>query len=368
MVPTFPNRYLRILPSGHRAHLIFLCLSCLILTGCSQSVYIPITGSLSVPKNTPSPQLSPSPTTTSIPVPTRTPIRSPAQSPTPTITPTFVSPWENFLGPTQDSELEIPRPVEPIAFPPQTVNIILLGSDRRPDTTSYRTDTLMILSLDPVAHSATIISIPRDLYVYIPGWKVNRINTAEPRGGFEMLADSVLYNLGIPLHNWVKVEFNGMSEAVDVLGGIEIQSTGYLSDECGGTYYRFEPNKTYSMDGFTALCYARMRKMSSDFDRLRRQQEVVQAMFDKLFSLEGLWEIPELFELFKHTLQSDMTLTDILPLAPLATSLAMEPGRIERFRIDQSMVQSWRTPKSGASVLLPNPEAIQAMLKEAFGP
>jgi LCP family protein required for cell wall assembly len=225
----------------------------------------------------------------------------------------------------------------------------------------------MILSLDPVANTAKMISIPRDFYVYIPGWKVNRINTAEPKGGFNMLADTVLYNLGIPVHHWVLVEFNGLDEAVDILGGIEVHSTGYLYDECGGTYYRYEPNKAYPMDGFTALCYARMRKASSDFDRLRRQQEVFGAMFDKIFSFEGALEVPELYEVYKHTLQSDLKLEDILPLSSLAVNLAADPAQIERFSIDQSMVLSWRTPVSGASVLLPNSEAIQAMLEEAFG-
>lgn len=264
--------------------------------------------------------------------------------------------------------MEIPRPVFPITFPPQTVNILLLGSDRRPNTTGYRTDTLMIVSLDIVAHSAKLISIPRDLYVYIPGWKVNRINTAEPRGGFEMLADTVLYNLGIPIHHWVRVEFTGMRDAIDLLGGIEVHSTGYLSDECGGTYYQYVPDRVYPMDGFTSLCYARMRKASSDFDRLRRQQEIFQAMFTKVVSLQGLKQVPELFEIFSQTLQSDLKIGHIVTLVPLAAKLAIDPSRIELFRIDQSMVQSWRTPKSGAAVLLPKPEAIQAMLQEAFGP
>jgi LCP family protein required for cell wall assembly len=263
--------------------------------------------------------------------------------------------------------MEIPRPVAPIEFDSYVVNIMILGSDRRPSTSNYRTDTLMILSLDPVANTAKMISIPRDLYVYIPGWKVNRINTAEPRGGFKMLADTVLYNFGIPLHHWVRVEFNGLSEAIDILGGIEVYSTGYLNDECGGTYYHYQPDKVYHMDGFTALCYARMRKASSDFDRLRRQQEVVQAMFNKLFRFEGLWQIPELLEIFNRTFESDMRLVDILPLASLSTNLAANPARIERFRIDQSMVQNWRTPRSGAAVLLPKQEAIQALLEEAFG-
>jgi LCP family protein required for cell wall assembly len=226
----------------------------------------------------------------------------------------------------------------------------------------------MILSLDPVANTAKMISIPRDLYVYIPGWKVDRINTAEPRGEFTMLADTVLYNLGIQLHHWVRVEFSGLEEAVDTLGGIEVYSTGYLNDECGGTYYHYQPNKVYPMDGFTALCYSRMRKASSDFDRLRRQQEVIQAMFNKLFSFKGIWEIPDLFKIFQQTFQSDMNLEDILHLAPLATNIALDPSKIQLFRIDQSLVQSWRTPKSGAAVLLPKTELIHSMLEDAFRP
>lgn len=183
-----------------------------------------------------------------------------------------------------------------------------------------------------------------------------------------MLSDTILYNFGIPLHHWVLVEFNGLQEAVDILGGIEVHSTGYLYDECGGTYYRYEPNKVYPMDGFTALCYARMRKASSDFDRLRRQQDVFRAMFDKIFSFEGFLEIPELYEIFKHTLKSDLKLEDILDLAPFATSLAADPTRIERFSLDQSMVMNWRTPRTGAAVLLPKMDLVQAMLEEAFGP
>jgi anionic cell wall polymer biosynthesis LytR-Cps2A-Psr (LCP) family protein len=165
----------------------------------------------------------------------------------------------------------------------------------------------------------------------------------------------------------VRVEFNGLNKAVDILGGIEVYSTGYLNDECGGTYYHIKPNTVYPMDGFTALCYARMRKASSDFDRLRRQQEVIQAMFSKLFSFEGLWQIPELYEIFHQTFKTDMKLEDILPLATLASSLAREPDQIQRFRIDQSMVKNWRTPRSGAAVLLPKPEAILTLLEEAFG-
>ena len=105
---------------------------------------------------------------------------------------------EDFPAPVDDSEIEIPGPVAPIDFPPDTVNILLLGTDRRPTWKWYQTDAIMILSLDLDTDKATLISIPRDLYVYIPGWKVNRINTAEFRGGFEMIANTMVEGFRTP--------------------------------------------------------------------------------------------------------------------------------------------------------------------------
>ena len=262
--------------------------------------------------------------------------------------------------------MDIPRPLAPIDFPPKTINIILLGSDRRSDWGFYQTDALMIVSLDPAAGTAIIVSIPRDLYVYIPGWKINRINTAEPRGGFEMMSNTVLYNLGIPLHHWVSVEYQLLSEAVDVLGGIDVYSTGRTEDMCEWIPYEYEPDVVYHMDGFTAMCYMRMRMKSSDFDRHRRQQEVLQAMFDKFISINGLMKVPQLYETFNEIVETDMTLEDILPLVPLATKLALDPERIRFYRIDYTMVENWRTPVSGRAVLLPNRELIQAVLEKAF--
>jgi LCP family protein required for cell wall assembly len=257
--------------------------------------------------------------------------------------------------------------MDPIHFSDDTVNIILLGSDKRPNSGGYRTDTLLILSLDPDNNTATMLSIPRDLYVYIPGWKVNRINTADFHGGFEMTANTVLYNFGIPLHHWVRVRFEGMMESIDLLGGIEVSTTGRLYDECGGVHYAYDSGNVYHMDGMDALCYTRMRKTTSDFDRLRRQQEVLEAMFNKIISIDGLERVHELYDVFNHTFESDMSLEDVITLVPLAASLALEPGKVQRYRVDRSLVQGFRVPSSGASVLLPKWGEISAMLEEAFG-
>jgi anionic cell wall polymer biosynthesis LytR-Cps2A-Psr (LCP) family protein len=121
------------------------------------------------------------------------------------------------------------------------------------------------------------------------------------------------------------------------------------------------------MDGRTALCYVRMRKTTSDFDRLRRQQEVIQAVFNKVLSVDGLSRVPELFSQFSALIQTSMNLGDILPLVPLAAKIGANPNGIRRYSITSNLTTSWRVPTSGASVQLPKRSAIQSMLQSAFG-
>jgi LCP family protein required for cell wall assembly len=252
-----------------------------------------------------------------------------------------------------------------IPFAPGTFNIVLLGSDARPDVGGYRTDTMMVVSVDPKADTVTMLSFPRDLYVYIPGWRMDRINTADVHGGFEMTRQTILYNFGIELDAWARVSFNGFTSAIDILGGISVQSTGYLQDECGGVIRTYGAG-TYHMDGFEALCYVRMRKTTGDFDRMRRQQEVVRAIFSKVLSINGLARIPELYNQFYNSLRTDVHVIDLIPLIPTAGQVGLDPNRVRHFSVNRDMADFWRTP-GGASVLLPDREAVRAMLTEAFG-
>jgi LCP family protein required for cell wall assembly len=295
-----------------------------------------------------------------------TPTATATNTSTPTVTPTPVDPWEDFTGPVEDSATEIPRPMPRIPQSPDVVNIILLGSDERPYTGGYRTDTMVLLSLDPGTGTAVMISFPRDLYVYIPGWRMDRINTADVRGGPELTAQTILYNFGLEVDHWALVNFAGFMGAVDSLGGLTVESTGYLSDECGGRYWSYAPG-SYTMNGFQALCYVRMRKASGDLDRLRRQQEVVRAFFSKVLTLDGLTRVPQLYNQFITSVRTDMVVEDLLALVPLAVQLGADESRIHQYRIDSTMVDGWRVPTSGAAVLLPRREAIQAMLDQAFG-
>jgi LCP family protein required for cell wall assembly len=249
--------------------------------------------------------------------------------------------------------------------PPGREVILLLGSDARPGETIGRNDTIMLAVVDREPGDIKLVSVPRDLYVYIPGWRVDRVNTAEIRGGLPMLYDTIEYNFGIRPTRMARGNFTGFMQGVDLLGGIDVQVGGYMTDECGGVYRSYAPG-VYHMNGFEALCYVRVRKASSDFDRLRRQQEVLVALFQRIVSLYGLTRLPELYPQFASLVQTDLVLNDLLGLLPVATAVASDPTLIHRYEVDSSMAAGWRVPVSGASVLLPNRDAIQAMLETAL--
>lgn len=274
--------------------------------------------------------------------------------------------WGRFPGPSEPSNVDIQPPMPLIPTEEGTINVLILGSDTRPGFYGSRTDTMMIVSLDTKNSKVKMVSIPRDLYVYIPGWRVNRINTADQHGGPRLVAQTILYNLGIEIHHWARVSFDGFISAIDSLGGIEIEVPSTLVDECDEVMVSF-PAGSNHMDGYTALCYARVRKASSDFARTKRQQEVIKAVFSKVLSIGGIARVPDLYGQFGDMVDSDMELGDILPLIPLAATVASDRSKIEGYTIDLSMVSNYRT-STGAAVLLPQPEALHDSLVSILSP
>lgn len=275
----------------------------------------------------------------------------------------------------------IPGPVPPIPLPPDAVNILLLGSDRRTGT-GFRTDTILLLSIQPSAHGAALISIPRDLYLYLPGYSMQRINTAfelgnsigYPGGGPALLADTMLYNLGVTFDYYARVEMSGFQQIIGEIGGVDVRVSCPYTDwrlkspdlnpnvEANWALYTVLPG-VVNMDGDLALWYARSRQRSSDFDRARRQQEVLRAIYRQGLQLGLVSHIPELYQDLSAAITTDMSLSDILRLAPLAASI--RPASIRSRFIGRDEVISWTTP-SGAQVLLPRPANIQALLAQAL--
>jgi LCP family protein required for cell wall assembly len=345
------------------------------------------------PTNTPPPTATPTPMATRTPRPTATstptkiPIPTPTIVPVPTETPTLI-PTHTPLPPvpvpvvatsTLTGSLPIPTSVPPVQVAPDTVNVVVLGSDRRPDWDNWRTDVVQIVSIQPLVPAVTVLSVPRDLYVYIPGFGMSRINFADmygelyeyEGGGFALLQQTLRYNLGIPVHHYVRTDFDGLIGIVDGLGGVDIPVHCHLHDHWpypdeNGEYpiKAVEPGM-HHMDGETALWYSRSRKTSSTFARERRQQQVLQAIWRKARTLDVLGQFPELWGQFESMIVTDMEFSEVAMLAGVAVRLNEQDIRFRNIGYQQ--VVPWTTPHGGA-VLLPNWEAIEPVVSEAFGP
>ncbi len=244
----------------------------------------------------------------------------------------------------------------------QRITILLLGIDERAQETGpWRTDTMMVLTLDPASKSAGILSIPRDLWVPIPGMDTEgKINTAHflgdaynyPGGGPALAMETVRQNLNLPIDYYVRLNFGGFEKLIDAIGGIEICVPETIDDpQYPDSGYGYEPlhidKGCQVMDGRLALKYARTRHEGmGDFDRARRQQQVVLAVRDKVIKQNMLPQLvaqaPALLDTLKDSVQTDLSLDQIIQLGKLATEI--DPKKIKEALIDETMVARYMAP------------------------
>ena len=244
---------------------------------------------------------------------------------------------------------------------------MMLGSDYRPDS-GFRTDTIMLVAVDGGTGKTSMISFPRDLWVSIPGYGEQRINTVMQTGGFQLMANTLQTNFGVYPTQYAMIDMPGFLQVIDVLGGIEVTTDQYTGDACE-TY--LNPNMwcevnpgTVSMDSDWALWYVRARYNSSDFDRMRRTQEVAKAIFDKAISPAGILRLPELMRIYNTDVESNISPDQLLPMIQFARNINSDE-QVRRFTIGPNETTPWTT-SDGASVLLPNVPAIQAVLQDAL--
>ena len=259
----------------------------------------------------------------------------------------------------------------------ERVNILLLGIDRRPgEHGPWRSDTMLLASADPAANSASMLSLPRDLWVPIPGFEENRINMAHyvgdakeyPGGGPALAKKTVQYNFGVPVNYYVRVDFDGFRKILDAIGGIDIDVESEIiddkyPDECYGYDPLYIAAGRQHMDGELALKYARTRHGSSDFDRAKRQQQVLLAVRDKALQLNLLPKLPELMVLLADTVETDLQPNEILNLAQIGLNIGQD--NVRSAVIDQNMTLRHVTP-TGADVLLPKRDKIRPLIDEMF--
>ncbi len=230
------------------------------------------------------------------------------------------------------------------------INIMLLGKGGEGHTAPDLTDTILIASVDPVHNEAAILSVPRDLYVRSKGssMKINAVyatakgnvlggkkipnQTAEAeKAGFGAIEQVVEDTMGIPVHYYVMIDFNGFKKAIDTVGGIDINVTSatslYEVLSIDGRRYTLDvkPGQEH-FDGFRALAYSRSRMASArgDFDRGARQRLVLIALKEKVFSMGTFGnplKINQLINDFSTNMQSNLSTQEVLRLYDIGKNI-----------------------------------------------
>jgi LCP family protein required for cell wall assembly len=318
----------------------------------------------------------PTATATITPAPTDTPRPGETITPAPTLPPTPA-------GPTAT-----PDPLAGFTWDdPRRLNVLLMGIDQRAaDTeTAFRSDTMIIVSIDPVRKSIGMLSIPRDLWVSIPGFQPNRINTANyigdssgyPGGGPALAVETVEQNFGVGIDRYLRVNFDVFERVVDLVApnGVQVCPTQVIDDPdypdagYGTIAVRFEPG-CQRLDAVRLLQYARTRAtQGSDFDRAARQQEVIKALRDEVLTAGGvanfISQVPALWTELAGSFVTNFTLEELYGLATLLQQIPREnihSGVINNLYTDMA------TTAQNEQVLTPRYDAIRFLMDQVFNP
>ncbi len=255
------------------------------------------------------------------------------------------------------------------------ISVLLLGIDRREAEDIPRSDTIIIVTIDPLTKDVGMLSIPRDLLVTIPGYGQEKINAAyalgvnSPITGPGLVRATIEYNFGIPIHYYAEVDFEGFVRIVDTVGGVVVDVPAPIKDdEYPGENYNytriyFAPG-LQRMDGRTALRYVRTRHDDNDFARGYRQQQVLRALREQGLRLDLIRKAPQLVDSLGDTVRTDLSPTQVLALAKLGTEIPQD--RIRSYTLLPATTSYWEPGQP--FYLIPNWNAIQAILDEMFPP
>jgi LCP family protein required for cell wall assembly len=271
---------------------------------------------------------------------------------------------------------------QPAAELEPVVNILLLGTDERPDEYSPpRTDTIILLSFNPNTGAIGMLSLPRDLWVPLPGINVTtKINTAfmlgelrnYPGGGAQLIKDTVSSFVGRPVDYYVRVNFDGFREIIDLIGGVTVEVPYTIHDEeyptpdYGVETFHLDAGIRH-LDGETALKYARTRHGDSDYGRARRQQDIIRAVAKQVTNAGALPQLlsraPQLLMTMQNSIQTDIPIQLGIELAQRLQEGAN--GDVQQLVLDNRYGEETFSSE-GAWILLPDRARVRTALTAFF--
>jgi len=254
-----------------------------------------------------------------------------------------------------------------VVLPPSPLNILVMGLDSRGNEgTTTRTDSIMVVGIHPATINVSLLSIPRDLFIEVPGYGWQRINTVnvlaeveEPGTGPALLQTSIEQSFGFDVDRYVRLDFQAFVEVVDAVGGLNINvpnaivDTQFPTADYGTMTVRFDAGWQH-MDGETALIYARTRHSDDDYRRAERQQQVVSALARKLIN-PLRW--PAAWAALSRNVETDLSPFDFIPMLP---PLIFSGGQFDALVINRDYI----LPGDGFSY--PNYDALEPWIDERF--
>ena len=260
------------------------------------------------------------------------------------------------------------------------VTVLVMGLDSRDnDSSASRTDSMILFSMDPVNHTAGMLSIPRDMWVTIPGYGEDKINTAyfkgeldqNPGAGPGLAIKTVDGLIGMPINYFAQIDFNAFSKFIDEIGGVDIKvKEAMVIDPVGPNNTIFLKPGTQTFNGAQALAYARVRDMGhGDFDRAARQQQVIMAVRDNILNYYSLPKLimkaPAIYNDIASGVRTNMTLQDAIRMGIIVQQIKME--NIQRGVINEPDQVTASMSWAGEYILLPDMDAVFDLRNQVFG-
>ena len=287
------------------------------------------------------------------------------------------------------AEFDTDAPMQPAGYPTpdpwdgnQRVTILVMGLDYRGWTDGNglgRTDTMILLTLDPETGTAGMLSVPRDLWIEIPGFGYSKLNTAYQTGeinrvdggGPGLLMKTIEQFLGIDIHYYAMIDFDTFVAMIDEIDGVKIDIPEEIEvDPLGDAPPKILQPGIQTLPGSVALAYARSRNTAGgDFDRSQRQQQVIIGIRDRIISFDMLPKLigraPALYNQLASGVRTNMTLDQAVRLVLLSTKIS--PENIERGVIQEPQV-TFDWSNDGQFILVPNPDKIRILKDRIFTP
>lgn len=268
-----------------------------------------------------------------------------------------------------------PAPTPDPARLQRTENFLVLGADVRPGPWMTHTDSIMLMAIDHDTEQVGVLSIPRDLWVNIPGWGADRINSAyflgdytKYKGGSPALAKIVAEKtLGVPIQHVVLIKMDGLAKLVDALGGVTVKLDCPLYEQTPDPKNPKKmlnwslPAGNVTLNGEEARKFATYRYLTSDFGRAKRQQQLIWAIRNQAKSLDIVPRIPQLWNALSGTFSTDLSVLDVLRLVRFG--LELDSTKVTGTALAPDVIKPYTT-KGGASVLVIKD---QASLKKRLG-